>query len=151
MKMPPTPNKKTHLRKRCRRGTEVVELAIILPLLMLLSLATLEVCENIFLLQRIKIAAHEGAVAAIQRKGTRTDVEDAVQSYLDARSVVYGGDISSAVSVSPDPTTTATLQPITVTVTVSTDDNSRIGAHLYRYFGGGEAVGEVTMLKEFEN
>ena len=145
-----TQNRRTRVCKRNRRGTEVVELAIILPLLMLLTFATLETCENIFLIQKVKIAAHEGAVVAITKTGTLADVQDAVQGYLDARDIDYGDDISTAVTVSPDPTTAATLEPITVTVTVPTDENSHVGAHLYRFFGGTNAVGDVTMLKEFK-
>ena len=138
------------IRKRRRRGAEAVELAIILPLLMLITTTTLEFCENTFMIQKLEIAAHEGAVVAIERTSTLSDVEDAVQNYLDARNVDYGGSISSAVSVSPDPTTADTLTPITVTITVSADANSRIGASLYRYFTGKNLVGEVTMFKELK-
>ena len=141
---------KNRSRRRRRRGTEVVELAIILPLIVLITTTTLEICENTFLIQKLEIAAHEGAVVGITRTSTLSDVENAVQNYLDARNVDYGGDISTAVSVTPDPATADTLTPITVTVTVSADDNSRIGA-LYRFFNGRTVVGDITMFKEFGN
>ena len=136
--------------KCTRRGTEVVELALVLPLLVLIVFSTLEICEQAFLLQKVKIAAQEGAVAAIRKTATTADVEIAVQNYLDARGVNYGDSISSAVSVSPDPTVADVLTPVTVTVTVPNDDNSRIGSQLYRYIGGENSVGTVTMQKEFK-
>ena len=62
--------------KNCqRRGTEVVELALVLPLILLIVFSTLEVCEHAFLLQKVKIAAQEGAVRAIAKESTLVDVE----------------------------------------------------------------------------
>ena len=142
---------KRDAKRRQRHGTEVVELAIVLPLLLFFTTTTLEICENIFLIQKLEIAAHEGAVAAIPRTSTVSDVENAVQNYLDARNVDYGGNVSAVVSVTPDPAVAETLAPVTVTVTVSADDNARLSISLYRYFSGTEAVGEVTMLKELKN
>ena len=147
----PTRVRKARRRSSQRRGTEVVELALVLPLLLLLVFSTLELCEKTFLLQKIKIAAHEGAVVAIRRSATVSDVEDAVQDYLEARGVDFGSDISSAVSITPDPAVADKLTPITVTVTVDTNDNSRVGAHFYRYFVGDDTTGNVTMFKEFKS
>ena len=150
MNLPQIPISKTRGKTRHRRGAEVVELALILPLLFLFLFSTLEICEQTFLLQRVKIAAQEGAVVAITRQGTVADVENAVQNYLEARDVDFGGDIASAVVVTPDPTSAATLTPVTVTVSVSNDDNSQIGSFFYRYIGGTDSVASVTMLKEFQ-
>lgn len=143
--------KNTRGRNCERRGAEVVELALVLPVLLLIVFSTLEICEQAFLLQKVKIAAHEGAVVAIGKGATVSDVEEAVQDYLDARGVVFGSDISSAVSVSPDPTNADTLTPVSVTVTVPNNENSRVGANFYRYIAGNNSAGKVTMFKEFEN
>jgi len=151
MNLSPTRIKKNRGRNCQRRGTEVVELALVLPVLLLIVFSTLEICEQAFLLQKVKIAAHEGAVVAIGKAATLSDVEDAVQDYLDARGVDYGGDISTAVSVSPDPTTADTLAPVSVTVTVGNNENSRVGSNIYQYIAGRNSSGSVTMLKEFKS
>ena len=151
MNLPRAQIRKARGKSRQRRGTEVVELAVILPVLMLILFSTLEICDRAFLLQKVKIAAHEGAIVAIVKTATLTDVEDAVKDYLDARNIDYGDNISTAVSVSPDLTTADTLTPVTVTVTVPTDKNSRVGGYLYQYVVGNKSAGEVTMLKEFKS
>ena len=147
----PTKIKKSRGKTCQRRGTEVVELALVLPLILLIVFSTLEVCDHAFLLQKVKIAAQEGAVVAIRRTSTTADVEIAVQNYLDARGVDFGGSISTAVTVTPDPTAAQTLTPVTVSVTVPNDENSRIGGYLYRYIAGENSTGTVTLFKEFES
>ena len=150
MNLSPTRTSKTRGKNCQRQGTQVVELALILPVLFLFLFSTLEICEQTFLLQRVKIAAQEGAVVAITRQATLADVEGAVQNYLEARGVDFGGDISAAVVVTPDPTEADTLTPVNVTVSVSNDANSQIGSFFYRYIGGTNSVASVTMFKEFQ-
>ena len=149
MNLSPTRIRKSPGRDGRRRGAEVVELALVLPVILLIIFSTLEVCDHAFLLQKLKIAASEGAVAAISKTATRADVEEAVQGYLEARGVDYGSNIGSAVTVTPDPTLAQTLTPITVSVAVPNDENSRIGV-LYRFIAGQSSTGTVTMFKEFE-
>jgi len=132
-----------------RRGIEVVELAIIMPLLLLLTFGTLEICEGIFLRQKLELAAHEGVRVAIRKNATIEDVEVAVQRNLDARGIVYR-NISSAVEITPDPTLAPTLTPVTVRVTIVTNPNLRMSLSLYEYLVGKSINGEVSMLKEYE-
>lgn len=73
-----------------------------LPIMFLITLGTLETCEGIFLIQKVKIAAFEGASVAVLRGGSDEGVENAVSSYLDARGVKYE-NISSVVSMDPSP------------------------------------------------
>ncbi|MDB2685955.1 pilus assembly protein [Mariniblastus sp.] len=151
MNLSRTKIKKTRGGKCQRRGTEVVELALVLPVILLIVFSTLEICDHAFLLQKVKIAAQEGAVVAIRKTATVAEVEAAVQSYLDARGVDYGDSISGAVTVTPDPTTADTLTPVTVAVTVPNDENSRVGAQFIRYFAGESSTSTVTMFKEFKS
>ena len=147
--------KKTHSIARgkpARRfGVEVVELAIVLPIIFFLTFATLEICEGIFLKQKLEMAAHEGARVAIRKRSTLDDVYDAVKRNLEARGIDYGANIGNAVSVTPDPTVAPTLTPMTVTVTVETNPNLRLSLSLYRYLAGKNIVGEVSMFKEYAN
>lgn len=123
-------------------------MAIVLPIMFLITLGTLETCEGIFLTQKIKIAAAEGASMAVRRDGTFESVEDAVSSYLDARGVNYG-NISTAVSTVPNPEDALELTPIRVTVTIPTASNFRMPTSFYRFWTGNELSAEVVLFKEF--
>jgi len=134
-----------------RAGAEVVELAIVLPVIVLITLGTLEICDGIFLRQKVELAANEGAKVAIRKHATESDVLLAVKKNLDARGVDYGKDIASAVTITPDPTTAATLTPVSVAVTVDTNPNLRLGLSLYQFVSGRKISGEVSMFKEYGN
>lgn len=136
-------------KARQRSGTAVIELAIILPVIVLITFGTLEICDGIFLRQKIELAANEGTRVAIRKGSTVADVEAAVKKNLDARGVSYGDSISSAVTVTPDPTLAPTLTPISVRVSVETNSNLKLGLSLYQFFSGKEVSGEVSMFKEY--
>lgn len=118
-----------------------------LPIMFLITLGTLETCEGIFLIQKVKIAAFEGANVAVLRGGSDEGVENAVSSYLDARGVKYE-NISSVVSMDPSPELANDLDPVRVTVTIPTSDNFRMPTSFYRFWTGGEVSAEVVMFKE---
>ena len=122
-------------------------MAIVLPIMFLITLGTLETCEGIFLIQKVKIAAFEGANVAVLRGGSDEGVENAVSSYLDARGVKYE-NISSVVSMDPSPELANDLDPVRVTVTIPTSDNFRMPTSFYRFWTGGEVSAEVVMFKE---
>lgn len=122
-------------------------MAIVLPIMFLITLGTLETCEGIFLIQKVKIAAFEGATVAVLRNGSDEGVENAVSSYLDARGVKYE-NISSVVSTDPSPELANELDPVRVTVTIPTSDNFRMPTSFYRFWTGGEVSAEVVMFKE---
>ena len=131
-----------------KRGAACIEMAVVLPIMFLITLGTLETCEGIFLTQKIKIAAAEGASIAVRRDGSFASVEDAVSSYLDARGVKYG-NISSAVTTTPNPEVAQELEPIRVTVTVPTEDNFRMPTSFYWFWTGNELTAEVVLFKEY--
>lgn len=139
----------SRISKQSRCGSQIVELAIVLPILLLMTFGTLETCEGIFLQQQIEIAAHEGARVAVRKTSLTADVQTAVADYLDARSIDYGGDIATAVSISPTPETAVELTPISVTVTISVDPNLRMPIPIYRYWVGKAISAEVALFKEY--
>jgi Flp pilus assembly protein TadG len=143
--------KKLTRRKSRRHGVEVVEMAIVLPIIILITLGTLEICEGTFLRQKLELAAHAGSRIAIRKNATSSDVLAAVQTNLDARGVNYGGDIASAVTITPDPETAPTLTAISVLVRIDTDENLRMPISVYRFLAGRELTGEVSMFKEYAN
>ncbi len=74
-------------KSKSRRGSVVVEMAIMLPVFVLIVLGTIEACTMIFLEQTLKIAAHEGARAAVVPNSTSTTVQARLTSFLDQRGV----------------------------------------------------------------
>ena len=123
-------------------------MAFVLPLMFLITLGALETCEGIFLTQKIKIAAAQGAKVAVLSSGSTENVESAVASYLDARGVKYD-NISSVVTTSPDPELADVLEPIRVTVTIARSNNLRMPTSFYRFWTGSDLTVDVVLLKEF--
>lgn len=123
-------------------------MAIVLPVVLLLTLGTLETCEAIFLLQKIEIAAQEGAREAIRRDATIADVENAVGDYLQTRGITTP-NLSMAVTSDPRPEMASELDPVRVTVTIPTAGNFRMPIGFYRFWTDNELSAEVVMFKEY--
>lgn len=132
---------------RRRNGIAAVETAVTLPLVLLLTLATLDVCDGIFLKQKAEIAAYEGARVAVGPNASPETVRQAVGDYLDSRQISYA-DLGSTVMLSDDPTTTIQLDPITVTVEIDLAENRRLPLAPFQFIQGSTVVAEVTMLRE---
>lgn len=132
-----------------RKAAACVEMAIVLPVMFLITLGTLETCEGLFLLQKIEIAAHEGARAAIRKQATDDDVESAVGLYLDARGITYQ-NIRTVVTADPSPQLANELEPIRISVTIPTAGNFRMPTNFYRFWTGPSVSADVVMFKEFE-
>ena len=72
-------------RAKGRRGAATVEFAICLPVLVILTIGTLDVCSMLFLKESITLAAYEGARRGVQRNRTNADATDRVIEFLDER------------------------------------------------------------------
>jgi hypothetical protein len=132
-------------RKENRDGIATSELAICLPILILLTLAVLETCTVIFLKETITISAYEGARVGIRKQGTDAQVAAKVQTFLESRGIIFESDF---VEISdPGFDQASDLQNITVTVNVPCDGNTYSG---WIFFGRFISA-SVTMRKEFAN
>ena len=96
-----------------RRGSAVVELAIVAPLLVMIFMGMVEVSRGIMVQQILTNAAREGARESIMEGASTSDVQTTVTQYL-ADTAIPG----ATVSVTPDPTAAAPRQQITVMVSV---------------------------------
>jgi len=135
-------NSRSRRRERRRRGVAASELAVCLPVIVLLVLAMIEACTMIFLKQSLTVAAYEGARAALEPQAVATDVQDAANGVLADRRV-------QKASVTIRPTNFATLAPgeyIEVTVSAPTDPNSTIPGSFLR---GRTLSATAVMMKEF--
>jgi hypothetical protein len=124
-----------------RRGTAAVELAVCLPILVLVIMGSLECCGMIFLNQSLHIAAYEGARVGIRSDADNADVTARANEILDVR------DVQSATIVinPPDVRAIVSGQTVTITVTAPCDENSIFTPW---FFQGRTLAGETTMIKE---
>ncbi|MEM7313267.1 MAG: TadE/TadG family type IV pilus assembly protein [Planctomycetota bacterium] len=128
--------------RRNRRGLAVVELAVCLPILMLLVFGTLEACSMIHLKQSLSLAAYEGARLALVPGATSADAQSQTEQILTDRRVT---DFS--VTVSPDVGGSPEGTIIQVTAEANCSGNSIVGDWFY---DGKSLKTTVQMMKEFD-
>jgi len=68
-------------------GTVIVEMAVCLPVMLLLVFGCLELNSSIFLSQTLTSAAHEGALVGLRQNATEAEVIDRVETIMTARSI----------------------------------------------------------------
>lgn len=121
--------RKQPLASRCshgdrRRGIAVVELAVCLPVLVLILLSTIEACVMLQLQQNVTITAYEGARIGIIPGIEASAVQAQCQMLLDDRNI-------SGYTITMDPADPTTMQDgdlFTVTVEADCGANSVIGS-----------------------
>jgi len=128
-------------RLAARRAAAAAELAICLPLIVFLLLASLEACSMIFLDHSLTIASYEGVRVAINYDGTNTAVLARSNEIIADRGVE-----GSSIAISPANVSTANRgTPITITVSAPCDANALLPTWFY---GGKTLTCSTTMVKE---
>lgn len=97
---------------RNERGTAMVEMAIVLPLIILFFLGMIDFGRAIFLYNNLTNAAREGARFGASQVGSSLPSASAIQDTTRARIVSFSG-------AAVDPTATITASPTPSTITVS--------------------------------
>jgi len=121
-----------------RRGLAVVELAICLPLMVMLTFGAIEAANAIYLKQTLVTAAYEAARTATSLGGTQADGQTRYQEIVDSVGM-KGTAITFTPEIQPDtPAGTA----IRVTVTAPADSNS---FSIRRFMKGATLRASVTM------
>jgi hypothetical protein len=124
-----------------RRAAAAAELALCLPLIVFLLLASLEACSMIFLDHSLTIASYEGVRVAINYDGANSAVVARCNQIIADRGVA-----DAAVSISPaDVSTVPRGQQITITVAAPCDSNAMLPPWFY---GGKTLTCSTTMVKE---
>ena len=124
-----------------RSGVAAAEMAICLPLIVMLVLASLEACTMIFLHHGLAIASYEGVRIAINYDGTNSEVIDRYETIVDSRNI-------QGSTIQLDPANCAQVErgnTITVTVSAPCDQNGLIPPW---FFGGQTLSSRTTMVKE---
>ncbi|MEM9589046.1 MAG: TadE family protein [Planctomycetota bacterium] len=112
---------------RARRGASAVELALCIPILVLVLLATIEACVMLQLQQNVTVTAYEGARVGILPGSDASRVQLQCEMLMNDRNV-------QGYSVSMLPGDPAALQPgddFTVTVEADCASNSMFGGVFY--------------------
>ncbi len=127
---------------RHRSGAAVVELAVVLPVFVLILMGTIETCKMTFLQQSLEIAAYEAARVAIVSATDQADIDAAANALLIARRVN-----GAVISVIPSDFQNAPYGSF-IRVNVSAACNSNASSPL-RFYGNRTLTGTVEMMKEF--
>ena len=116
------------LCRKDRRGTAVVEFAIVAPVFFLLVFGMLEFGRMVMVQQIITNASREGARVAVLDGAVRVGSEespgviDGIQRYLEGAHI---NPNSATITIDPhDPSSTGYGEPVTVTVTIPFDQVS---------------------------
>ena len=110
------------------RGVAAAELAVCLPIVVLLVVATIEACSAVFLKQSLTVAAYEGVRTALVEGSTETTIRLKCEQILGDRRIEGG-------VVTVQPADVASLQPgefVDVTVSAPCAVNSVVPASFYR-------------------
>lgn len=78
---------KTRTTLDTRRGAAVVELAVVLPVLMILVFGSIELCQRLYTKQSVVIAAYESCRVATRQNSTTESVLSACETLLDQQGV----------------------------------------------------------------
>lgn len=118
------------------------ELAVCLPVVVLLVLATIEACTMVFLKQSLTIASYEGVRTALVDGSTAQDVQAACNQILSDRRI-------DGATVSIQPSDIPSLVPgdfVDVTITAPCGPNSVLPVMFYQ----GKTMSSTTsMMIEF--
>lgn len=105
-----------------RRGAAAAELAVCLPVVVLLVFCSIEACSMIFLKQTLAAASYEATRLATKPTATTADVLAAAQAVLDARGIQ-----AADVALTPgDPGGAERGSDLSVAVSAPSDVNSAL-------------------------
>ena len=132
---PRAPTKANMLRKKrklrqnfltARRGVAAVELAVCLPILTIVSLATIEVCSMMHTSQAMKIASFEAARVGVVPGAQSENVQFQCESLLESRGIT-----AFSISMTPsDPSDLESGDYFRVSIEVDYDENAILGSFL---------------------
>lgn len=124
-----------------RSGAAIVEVALTLPILVLICLATIDTCRVIFVRQSAKLAAFECARIGIIPGVTRPQLEQLCATFMLSRSV---SQATVSLSIN-DLSMLSKGDLLTVTVTVPANSNALSSSWFYR---GRTFAESVSILVE---
>jgi Flp pilus assembly protein TadG len=130
--------------RKSRRGSAVVEFAIVAPVFFAFTLGMVEVGRGVMVQQILTTASREGARQAVLDGATQSAVTTFVTSYLTTATVSAAG---TAVTYNPSlPTAAGYSGPVTVTVSVPFNQVSWSPSPIF--LKGATLTASTTMQRE---
>ena len=128
--------------RRRRDGVAATELAVCLPPLVLLLVASIEFANMIFLNHSLSIAAYESARHAVAKQAVNTEIENRCNEILTDRGV-----LGATITLAPGDIATAVPgQQVTVTISAECAANAKVFP--LWFFHGHTMTSSVTMVRE---
>ncbi len=127
-------------RRKNQRGAAVVELAVCLPVIFLLLMASLELCTKIYLQESLLTAAYEAANVAARGGETTATATARASAILSSRNVA-----GFAITISPSPESCSKGTTMVITVTAPSSSNSVVPV---QKFNTGTLQAQVRAVKE---
>ncbi len=90
-------------RRNPRRGAALVEMALVLPLFLMVVLGIIEFGRAMMVCQMVTNAAREGARRAIIEDSTNTAVEQQINDFLTGTLNVSANEITTTITITPGP------------------------------------------------
>lgn len=132
------------LCRRCRRGSAVVEFAIVAPVFFAFTLGMVEVGRGVMVQQILTTASREGARQAVLDSATQSSVTSFITSFLNSSSVNGAG---ATITISPTlPTASGYNGPVTVTVSIPFSQVSWSPSPIF--LNGKTLTASTTMQRE---
>lgn len=71
----------------CRRGGALIEFVFILPVMLLVILGSVDICNNIFVKQFMTEVSYQGAIEGSDAGISEADLHQSINAYLAARNI----------------------------------------------------------------
>jgi hypothetical protein len=124
-----------------RRGAAIVEMAICLPVIVLLILASIECCSMLFVDEALHVASYESLRLAIHNDGDAASAIERGEAILEQFGV-HGATVRCEPA---DLSNVASGTPVVVVAEAPCDDNSLMPPW---FFGGATLSARCAMVRE---
>jgi hypothetical protein len=132
--------------RKSRKGVAVTEAAFCIPVILILIFGSLEVCNVIFVKERVSICAYEGCRVGVKRRATRQQAFDASKQLMNS----FGySDSQFTVTVTPDDfSTLEALDPISVSISYPLTGTASLFGSIINQT---TVTSTVQMVREFDD
>ncbi len=129
------------VKSRLRVGTAAVELALCMPIMVVVVFGTIESCNSIFLKQTATSAAYEAAKICTGTGGTE------FAARLRVEEILASTEISGGVLTFDPPTSEDWVRGTLISTTVAIPTSNNLGG-INMFYDGHILSGRITMVKQ---